>query len=154
MQPGYNIVIADTTCIILLDKIGQLELLRKIFTSVSVTKETADEYGKPFPEWIVVKSVSDKHYQKILETEIDRGEASAMALSIELGNALLILDDLKARQFAGKLQLNYTGTLGLLLSAKQKAIIPSVRFYIEKIKHPNFRFSSKLLDEIIKEAGE
>ncbi len=154
MQQQYNIVIADTTCIILLDKIGELDLLSVMFNKVSVTKEIADEYGKPLPAWIEIKNVTDKHYQKILETELDIGEASAIALYIELGDSLIILDDNKARQYANKLQLNYTGTFGILLSAKQRGIVSSLRYLFEKIKKTNFRFSQKLLDDILKEAGE
>ena len=71
------------------------------------------------PEWIVIQPVKDTKYQKILETQVDRGEASALALASELENVLLILDDLKARKLAVKLQFKTTGTLGIIHKAKK-----------------------------------
>lgn len=55
----------------------------------------------------------------MLQATLDPGEASAIALGSEL-QGLLIVDDLKARKMASELQLDYTGTLGVLVEAKQK----------------------------------
>lgn len=41
------------------------------------------EFGENLPEWIIVETVQDKQYQKFLETKVDIGEASAMALAKE-----------------------------------------------------------------------
>ena len=96
-----------------------------------------------------VKSVSNKEYQHLLLLEVDNGEASAIALSIEEGQALLIVDDNKARKLAAKLNIAYTGTLGVLLKAKQVGIIGSIKPLIEKIQVTNFRFSEKNYREIL-----
>lgn len=77
-----------------------------------------------------------------------------MALAIESENSLLILDDLKARKLAAKLNLNYTGTLGIILKAKREGLLSSIRPILEKIQMTNFRFSDKILNEILKEADE
>lgn len=50
--------------------------------------------------------------------DLDSGEASAIALSLEIENSLLLIDDLKARKIANRLHLNYSGTFGLILRAK------------------------------------
>ncbi|PSL27282.1 hypothetical protein CLV60_108138 [Dyadobacter jiangsuensis] len=50
MQKEYEVVIADTSCLILLDKIGELNLLRSIFGRVIVTREIAMEFGSDLPE--------------------------------------------------------------------------------------------------------
>jgi len=85
---------------------------------------------------------------------LDSGEASAIALSLDNENAILIIDDLKARAVAQKLQLKYAGTFGLILRAKQEGIINSVIPILEKVKKTNFHFSQKLFDFIVNEAGE
>ncbi len=108
----------------------------------------------PLPDWIEVKNPKDIHYQEILEMELDAGEASAIALSLDLENTVLIIDDLKGREVAHRLQLKYAGTFGLILRAKQEGIISSVVPILEKIRRTNFRFSEKLIDSIIKQAGE
>ena len=154
MQLKFKTVIADASCFIILYKIGELQLLQKVFEEVYTTVEIADEFGLPLPSWINVESVKDEERQKKLEREVDRGEASALALSFEVENAIVILDDQKARKLAEKLRINYTGTLGLILRAKLEGIIPSVKQLLEKIKSTNFRFSEEILSEILKDAGE
>jgi len=112
-----KIIISDTTSLIGLTNIGQIDILRKLFGSVIVTPEVAKEYGAPLPEWIFVQAVSDSEKIKILNKFIGLGESSAIALALETGNALLILDDKRARQFTISLGLEITGTLGLLIRA-------------------------------------
>ncbi len=75
-----KIVIADTSCFILLDKIDEIELLKQLFAEVATTREVAQEFGKELPEWISIESVKDRKYQSVLELEVDKGEASAIAL--------------------------------------------------------------------------
>ena len=86
--------------------------------------------------------------------DLDKGEASAIALSLELDNSIMIIDDLKGRKIADKLNLKYSGTFGLILKAKQEGIILSVRPILDKIKKTNFRFSEKLFKTISEQAGE
>lgn len=149
-----KIVIADTSCFILLDKIDEIELLKQLFNEVVTTREVAQEFGKELPEWINIESVKDKKYQSVLELEVDKGEASAIALSTEKIEALLVLDDLQARKLAEKLGLNYTGTLGMIARARTEGIVESVKPIIEKIRNTNFRFSEEVFAAIIKTAGE
>jgi predicted nucleic acid-binding protein len=71
--------------------------------------------------------VSDKKYQNFLETQVDYGEASAIALATEYDDVLLLLDDLKARKLATRLKFKITGTLGVIHKAKQMSIIDKVK---------------------------
>jgi predicted nucleic acid-binding protein len=100
MQRNSEIIISDTSCLILLTKIGELDLLKEFSDKVFVTDTVLKEFGKALPTWIKIKSPADNHYQKILEMEIDPGEASAVALSLETENSILIIDDLKGRKVA------------------------------------------------------
>jgi predicted nucleic acid-binding protein len=54
MQQDSNIIISDTSCLIILDKIDQLELLRKMGKKVFVTPIILKEFGKTLPDWILV----------------------------------------------------------------------------------------------------
>jgi predicted nucleic acid-binding protein len=86
--------------------------------------------------------------------DLDAGEASAIALSLETDNAILIIDDLKGRKVVERLKLKYSGTFGLILKAKQEGVVSTIKPIINKIIQTNFRFSVSLLDTILKEAGE
>jgi predicted nucleic acid-binding protein len=150
----YNPIISDTSCLILLSNIGELHLLQLLYEKIVTTTEIAQEYGDSLPDWVDVISVSDKAKQKILEIQIDRGEASAIALALESENPFLIIDDHKARKLAHNLKLNHTGTIGILIAAKQKGIIDSIKPILKKIKETNFRISADLELQALIQARE
>jgi predicted nucleic acid-binding protein len=154
MQQDSNIIISDTSCLIILDKIDKLELLRKMGKKVFVTPIILKEFGKTLPDWILVASPENSHYQQILEMDLDEGEASAIALSLEMEDPILMLDELKGRKVAEKLNLRYSGTFGLILRAKQIGILERVKPILEKIKLTNFRFNDKLFEKVLEQAGE
>jgi predicted nucleic acid-binding protein len=154
MLKKYSIVIADTSCFILLDKINELDILQKLFGSVTTTLEIANEFNKPMPIWVSIRSAINLRFTELLKMELDKGEASAIALALENDNSLLILDDQKARKLVSRLNLNYTGTLGVLLKAKQMGKIQNIKPILSKIQETNFRFSEKVLKEILQEANE
>ena len=149
-----EIIIADTSCLILLYKIQTFDLLQKLFGRIIVTSEIQREFGRDLPEWVIVKNASNQNYQNIIKTSVDIGEASAIALALEESNALLILDDLKARKLAASLNLQYTGTLGVLVEAKLSGHLASIKPVIAKIKLTNFHLPDELEQKILRAAGE
>lgn len=150
----HKVIISDTSCLIILAKIGELNLLQKLYGTITTTQEIADEFGEMLPEWIIINNAQDKRHQRILELQIDRGESSAIALALEIENNTLILDDFKARKVAEKLGLRITGTIGILIKAKLNGVIPSIKPLFEKIRSTNFRISSEIELQALKEAGE
>lgn len=152
MQKEYEVIIADTSCLILLEKIGEMDLLRAIFGRVTVTHEIALEFDRDLPDWFVVRSASRKNLS--YSFDLDPGEASAIVLALELDSVLVILDDYKARKVAQKIGLDISGTLGMFLKAKNLNLIHSVRPLLEKIQQTNFRYSQKIFEQILSLAGE
>jgi len=150
----HKIVIADTSSLIIFEKIEQLDLLIKLYSSIVVTPEIVNEYQEKLPDWVIVTPVRDKKYQSFLETQVDKGEASAIALALELENSLLLLDDLKARKLAKKLNLKFTGTLGVISKAKQKGLISEVKPLLDKLILTNFRISDRIVNEVLRINGE
>src|SRR5690554_6327838 len=136
-----EIAIVDTSCFILLDKINETDLLQQLFNEVYTTQDVVKEFGQELPEWVQIKSVRDKKYKTLLELDVDKGEAGTIALCTEMAGALLVLDDLRARKLAQRLDIMITGTLGIIARARREGVVTSVKPIIEKIKHTNFRFS-------------
>jgi predicted nucleic acid-binding protein len=147
-------IISDTSCFIVLSKIGALELLQKVYGQIITTSDIAVEFGESLPEWVIVLEVEDKFKQKILELQIDKGESSAIALAIEIPDSILILDDFKARKIAQQLGLTITGTIGVIVKAKLEGKIASITPYLDKIKSTNFRISTEIEQQALKEAKE
>ena len=147
-------IISDTSCFIALSNIGELDLLRLLYGGITTTPDIAQEFGEPLPDWVEIVAVSDKTKQRLLEVQIDKGEASAIALALEIENPLLILDDYKARKLADNLKLNHTGTIGVILAAKRKGVISNIKPFLKKIKQTNFRISPELEHQALIEANE
>lgn len=150
----HKTIISDTICLILLEKIGELHLLHKLFGTITTTNEVAEEFGMPLPSWIELKQPVDKNYQSIIGLSVDKGEASAIALALELTDCLLIIDDIKGRKLAQQLGLPIIGTMGVVVDAKLAGIIPSVKPILDKIKATNFRITDQLEQLILTRAGE
>jgi|SRR6185312_1481697 len=92
MQKEYKVVITDTSCIIILQKIDAIELLKGVFSTVITTPEIANEYGLPLPKWIAIKPVVNIGLKNEFNQYLDPGEASAIALASEVDCDFLILD--------------------------------------------------------------
>jgi len=66
----------------------------------------------------------------------------------------LIIDDLKGRKIAQKAGIRFTGTLGVILAAKDRGIIQTVAPLLDEIKNQNFRISKELEMEFLRLAKE
>lgn len=149
-----KVIISDTSCLIILNKIRELDLLRQLYETVTITLDIFVEYGEQLPDWIEVEQAKDQYRQQLLELEIDLGEASAIALALETEDSIIILDDWKARKLAERLGLSVTGTLGVIINAKKSGLISSIKPYLDKIRKTNFRISDELEQIALKEANE
>ena len=129
-------------------------MLQKVYGQVITTTEVATEYKLQLPDWVEIKAVTDKNLQKVLEIQIDKGEASAIALAIETPQCTIIVDDYKARKVAERLGLNITGTIGVIIKAKLDGVIPSIKPLLNKIKSTDFRLSEEIELQALKIAGE
>lgn len=150
----HKTIISDTSCFIILTNINELDILHKVYQKILTTQEIAIEYGEALPEWVEIVTVKDKYRQQLLEMQIDKGESSAIALALETPDSTVILDDYKARKIAQQLGIIYTGTIGVIIKAKLKEIIPSIKPILEKIKQTDFRLSSEIEFLALKEAKE
>ena len=149
-----KIIVSDTSCLILLHKIGLIPLLKSLFGKVTITSTIAAEFGNTLPDFINIEDPEDKIYQKILEGFLDSGEASAIALALEKEDCLLIMDESKGRREARQLKLNLTGTIGILIIAKEKGFIESISDIIDKINQTDFRISEALIIEAKRRCNE
>ena len=140
----HKTIISDTSCFIILTNIGELELLKKVYSFVVTTTDIANEYGETLPDWVGIETVKDKYRQQLLEMQIDKGESSAITLALEMTDCTIILDDYKARKIADKLGLKFTGTIGVIIRAKLNGIIPSIKPILEKVKKTDFRLSPEI----------
>lgn len=149
-----KVVIADTSCLIVYDKIQGLDILRKTFSELVITQQVREEFGV-LPDWLNVSVIEEKDelYLELLNN-LGQGEASSIALASQMKNSLLIIDEKKGRIAALKHGISIIGSLGVLVEAKRKGVIASVRDTITKIEQTNFRVSQSIKKKILEKAGE
>ncbi|MBS1529085.1 MAG: DUF3368 domain-containing protein, partial [Bacteroidetes bacterium] len=98
-HPENKIVIADTSCFVLLEKINALDVVHKLYSTVLITPEIAKEYTRPLPDWVIIQPASQSLIEEY-QQYVDQGEASAIALASEVSCDYIIIDDLAARKLA------------------------------------------------------
>jgi len=105
-------VIADTSCLILYQKINGFHILKNTFNEIIITKEVEEEYGLPLPGWFKIKPISDHNLYLELRRKLGKGEASSIVLANEMENCLLIIDEKRGRNLAEEMSLRIIGSLG------------------------------------------
>jgi uncharacterized protein len=145
-------VVSDSTCLIGLERVGELEILPALFDSVIIPPEVEREFDRSF-EWLKVENLTSNLLAAALQMVVDAGEAEAIALASEK-NCLLISDDKQARAAAKRLGVNVIGTVGVLIRAKQNGIISEIKTILDNLESNDFFISRALREEALKIAGE
>ena len=127
------IVVSDTTPLISLLKINQLDLLEKLFGEVLIPEAVFNELtvDERFQleakvirqkEFIAVKPVNNLESVSILKraTGLDQGESEAIVLTDELKADLLLMDEAKGRNVSAQMGLRIMGTIGILIAAYEE----------------------------------
>jgi predicted nucleic acid-binding protein len=144
-----KVIVSDTSCLIALTNIGLLSILKDLYSEIIITPEVKTEFGSDLPQWVKVVQVNDNFKQSGMESVLDKGEASSIALALEIRDSILIIDEIKGRKIAGSLNIEIIGTIGIILLAYEKDLISNVLDAIEKLKDKGFRLSDKLLEKLI-----
>lgn len=160
------IVVSNTSPITNLVAVRQLNLLQQLYSRIIIPQAVYDEmaglsYIVPGAievqtlSWIQTQQVTDTNRVIELQAGLDRGEAEAIVLALELGSDLLLLDERRGRKVASQLGFKRTGLLGVLLEAKQNGLILAVKPVIDElILQVGFRISNQLYADVLQSAGE
>ncbi len=158
-------VVSNSSPLIHLAKIERLDLLKDYFEIVSIPEAVYRECivdGKDREEvglikgaeWIKVIRVGNSKLVKLLRASLDEGESEAIALSLEVGADLVLLDDCGAREKARLFGLKITGTIGVLLKAKKENKIKLLGEELRRLRETGFWIGSELEARLLQEAGE
>jgi predicted nucleic acid-binding protein len=158
------IVVSDTSPILSLALIGRLDLLREIYGSIVIPEAVRQELmvtersgaqEVSQAAWIITRPIDLDVVLKLLQREVDRGEAEAIGLAVQLNADVLLIDERQARRLAQYLELNIVGLLDVLQEAKQRQLITSVKPVLDDlIARARFRLSHKLYLHTLHTAGE
>jgi uncharacterized protein len=151
--PTESCVVSDSTCLIGLERIDRLDILPQLYSNFYIPAAVKAEIGFVEP-WMEVREVENLSLVNSLRSSIDWGESEAIALAIELNKAVVVLDDRKARKIAAQFDLVVTGTMGVLLKAKQMGAITTVRPILNSLESVEFRIAPSLRYRTLELANE
>lgn len=158
-------VVCDTSPLILLAKIGRLELLSSLYGEVAVpTAVLAEIDAKPGKDAEKIRAqlqsqaffLRDAPHTVLQESppELGAGEHAAIALALAMGAALVILDDQEGRAVARKQGLRVTGTLGVLVEARARGLISSIRPELDRLVEVGMWVNEGFYHRLLSEFGE
>jgi predicted nucleic acid-binding protein len=131
------IVVSDTSPISGLLKIGQIEILSKLFGEVVIPAAVERELLRAhsnFPKWLRVERVVNQIQATEFGKIVDLGEAEAIQLAKELRADRLLIDDLKGRKLAEREGVRAIGLVGVIIMAKMTGTTPSVSALLIRLK--------------------
>jgi predicted nucleic acid-binding protein len=156
------IVFSNTTPFIALASIDQLDLMPRLFGRIHVVSEVIEECAAggtiPVPDlrklnWIhEVQSEPIAHSSVLIE--LDRGEKHTVDMALRLNADWVLIDEKLARNLADYLGLKVTGTLGLLLKARQNGWIGSFTLAVRQMTEQGIRFHPQLIEKLARSIGE
>lgn len=159
-------VVSNSSALINLARIGKLTLLRELFGVLIVPDAVwqevvvegagqpgADEIGSA--DWIQRQAVMNMQLVQALQQDLDAGEAEAIALSLEIGAELLLMDENLGRETARHLGLRYIGLIGALVMAKRRGLISAIKQHLDMLRDiAGFRVDAALYAQVLKDQGE
>jgi predicted nucleic acid-binding protein len=149
------VVVADTSPINYLVLIGQIDLLwlyQRVLVPPAVllelTHKRAPEAVRTWvsgePQWLKVLSPSNG----LLLPQLDPGESEAIALAIEIGAEVLLIDEQAGRREAVRRGVKVAGTLAVLDEAARGGLVNFAR-EVAQLRKAGFRISQAVVDEIM-----
>ena len=158
-------VISNSTPLIALKKIEKLELLYKIYGEIiipyGVYEEVILESSVKEPHdfikesgFIKIMKIRNEEAKRLFSTSLHKDEVEIMILAVEVKANLCIIDDLLARRYAKYNNLNITGTIGVLLKAKELCIITKIRPIMDELIDSGVYIDSKLYNKVVEISGE
>lgn len=162
------VVVADAGPLIGLARIGELELLRDLYSTVLIPPAVLQELevGSARPGAILLRAALRVGWlstralrnpaEKTALSPLDVGEDEAIRLAVELGSRLhfLLLDDRRARRVALLRGLPVVGTAGVLLVAKERGRLSELSPVLDALERAGYRLSTSLRQRVLFRAGE
>lgn len=158
-------VIVNTTPLIALCHVGQLNLLKKMYGEIMIPHAVYRELSEKQEsvckkqvdaslDWIHVEEIENQMAKSMFKTQLHDGEVEVMILAKERDADIVIIDDANAKKHAKYLKLPVTGTLGVLIKAKKQGYISELKPIIQEMVNKNIYISEKLMQLCLEMVNE
>ncbi len=160
------IVVADTSVLLNLCRIGEVDLLWQLYGEVAAPKSVKAEFERAvqvydrfdrlvFPGFIHIHQPQRPLQSWLPEALLDPGESDAISLTLELQADFLLMDEQKGRRAAAQLGIRYSGILGILIQAKQRSFIPEVKTLLLRLRQEaGFFLGDRQMSQVLQLVNE
>jgi len=153
-------VIVNASPILSLHEIGLLEIMKELYGEITIPEavrrevtardsHTLDGYA-----WIRVAEISSIAAKELFTSALHDGEVEVILLAKERNADLVVIDDGLARRHAQYLKLNVTGTVGVLLRAKNSGSIKEIKPILDKLIQNGLFLSDDVYRDVLRLASE
>jgi predicted nucleic acid-binding protein len=156
--------VINASPLILLSRGGHLRLLTAFAEEIVVPGPVATEILQRGPSDVTAKALEETSWlrrapapvvpERVLAWGLGPGESSVLAYVLANPGVEAVIDDLAGRKCATALGIPVRGTLGCVLAAKQRGVIPAARPVIEDLLRGGLYLSRDVIDEALKRVGE
>jgi uncharacterized protein len=158
-------IICNATPLIAFARIGKLALPQKVVGTLVIPNAVAREISVysdiqhglidlAQEPWISVQTLQSEDQVHLLLPTLDRGEAEVIALALERAAGLVLIDELTGRKVAESLHLTVSGSVGILIQAKQMGEISAVKPFLDEMMQRGIRYSPRFVTAILQRIGE
>ncbi len=160
------IVVSNTSPLTNLAAVDQFDLLRRLYAQVQIADGVWDELNaksKHWPgraevaaaDWIRRHAIQDQTLVTSLMRDLDRGESESITLALELRADLILLDEKEGRHIAQRFGLRTVGVIGIVVEAKAKGMIGTIRPLLDALRQrAGFYISDALYQSTLIRTGE
>jgi len=156
--------VVNTSPIILLAKVGLVDLLRQLGPTVVIPEAVALEIQRRGPADPAVQSLAQAAWLATVDPgptapvvaayRLHPGESAVLTYALANPGSGVILDDLRARNCTAALGVPYQGTIGVVIYAKQQGWIPAARPVVERLRQVGMYLSDQLMNQALAQVGE
>ena len=159
-------IVSNASPLINLARIERLDLLPRLYGELiipeAVWREVVIEgVGQPGADeiesasWVQVQPATNRELVQALRQELDAGEAEAIALALEVGAEMLLMDEHLGRETAVHMGVRCLGLIGVLIEAKRKELVSGVQPLLDALRDvAGFWISESLYRRVLQDEGE
>jgi len=159
-----GVLIVDSGPLIALSLVNEVEILNQLYSNVLVPQAVMDEIAGQGvyrqasdifvrASWIETVKVTPSSHN-LFAVFLGKGEVEVMQLGLKNTDALLLIDDYRARRAAEALHLKTTGTAGVLVRAKKMGLIDKVVPLLHTMRDGGYYIDDKIIEIVRQRASE
>jgi predicted nucleic acid-binding protein len=154
----------DASPLIHLARTGNLPLLQVLAPTLVVPEPVLEEIRAKGTDDATVRAVQEIPWLAVVQPssapdplrrwDLGQGEASVLAWALSRPGTVAVLDDQKARTYAGSLGISVIGTLGIILRAKQQGMVSQARPIVQDLIARGMYLSRAVAERALALVGE